>query len=260
MSQPAFANNGNADILQTVLKPYYALYNQANACQGTWANDGSYDGITKEAYQIGYCVQVDSQKIVQTSQGKRMYVIVTGDVAFDAAGDEITGGHVHSGLVGMFVLKPHPTQANTWQVESADPYMNAGSFGHGLTEWRLLQFSPESWGFLNEHGDTHFGVSGTDYVILTPNGKGIMQSWIGSSYNNAATGNCGEAKQPTCDDIQSTFAINRTSVVNRFYPLNIVVTGEMNQQSYAKQSYKLYYLPNKGYITPQNYPLNDLDF
>lgn len=246
-------------FMQTLLKPFYPVYNLANQCQGVWANDGSYDGVTGETYQSGYCVDINAQYIVNTTQGKRLYLLTTGDVAFDEYGQESGGSHVQSGLVGMFVFKP---KGEDWQIEFANPYMNAGSSGRAISEWQFVKLGMDTWGFVGEHSDVHYGVFESSKVILTPDGTGgIIDNWIGASHNDDSF-MCIEAqgKQQPCDNIDATMIVETGDVVNGFYPLFFVVSGYFDGKTYDNRSYHITYQAGKGYVAPSNYPLKHDDW
>lgn len=136
-------NTVAADSMMDALKPYYPLYNEALQCHGVIAPSGSVNGVTNEPYMTGYCIDIDRQKVVETDKGKRLYVLVTGDIRFDDNGKELEYDDIRfdNGLAGMFVLKP---KGSGWQVESAKPTISVGSFGRGLSDWRLQKFSPNA--------------------------------------------------------------------------------------------------------------------
>ena len=241
------------DSVIDILKQYYPLYNEALQCHGVIAPSGSVNGLTKGPYMTGYCIDIDRQKVIETDKGKRLYILITGDVGFDEDGEEVLRGHADSGLVGMFVLKP---KGEGWQVESANPTMNAGSNGLGLGGWDLEQFATNTWGFINEHGDTHQGYYSDSLVILTPSGSGITQSWIGINFNNENAGKC-EDDMSECDDVKATFTVDSSRVVNGFYPLELTINGRTKGKVYADFVYRIHYQKDKGYIEPNDYPLKD---
>lgn len=244
-----------ADSVMDVLKPYYPLYNEALQCHGVIAPSGSVNGVTNEPYMAGYCIDIDRQKVIDTDEGKRLYILITGDVSFDENGEKVLHGHASSGLVGMFVLKP---KNEGWQVESANPYMNAGSSGYGLGGWDLKQFAPSTWGFMNEHSDTHQGYTSTSFVILTPKGRGIMENWIGAGFNSDGSDSCGGQGQRRCNDRSADLAIDTSKTVNGFYPLKLTINGYNKGKNYKDSVYYLKYRKDKGYIQPDNYPLKDI--
>lgn len=250
-----FATNVSAaDSVMDILKPYYPLYNESLQCHGAIAPSGSVNGLTNEPYMAGYCIDIDRQKVIDTNKGKRLYILIKGDVSFDESGEKVLHGHASSGLVGMFVLKP---KGEGWQVESANPYMNAGSSGYGLGGWDLEQFAPNTWGFMNEHGDTHQGYTNTSFVILTPKGRGIMENWIGAGFNSDGSDSCGGQGQRRCNDRSANLTIDTSKTVNGFYPLRLTVSGYNQGKTYKNSIFYLNYQKDKGYVEPNNYPLKD---
>lgn len=247
-------NTSAADSVMDILKPYYLLYNEALQCYGVIAPSGSVNGLTNEPYMTGYCIDIDRQKVIETDKGKRLYILITGDVSFDENGEEVLRGHAASGLVGMFVLKPN---GKGWQVESGNPTMNAGSYGLGLGGWDLKQFAPNTWGFMNEHGDTHQGYTSTSFLILTPNGRGIMENWIGASFDSGGSDGCGGQGQRLCNDRSADLEIDTSKTVNGFYPLKLTVNGYNQGKTYKNSIFSINYQKDKGYIEPNEYPLKD---
>ncbi|MDN5892246.1 MAG: hypothetical protein L0H51_08810 [Psychrobacter sp.] len=243
-----------ADSVMDILKPYYPLYNEALGCHGAIAPSGSVNGLTREPYMTGYCIDIDRQKVIETDKGKRLYILITGDVSFDKNGKEVLRGHGASGLVGMFVLKP---KGEGWQVESANTYMNAGSWGLGLGGWDLEQFAPNTWGFMNEHGDTHQGYTSTSFVILTPDGRGIIENWIGAGFDSGGSDGCGGQGQRLCNDRSADLEIDTSKTVNGFYRLKLTVNGYNQGKTYKNSIFYINYQKDKGYIEPNDYPLKD---
>ena len=249
-------NTSAADSVMDILKPYYPLYNEALGCHGAIAPSGSVNGLTREAYMTGYCIDIDRQKVIETDKGKRLYIVMKGNASFNEDGEalEYTDTRFDSGLVGMFVLKP---KGEGWQVESANPYMNAGSNGLGLSGWDLEQFATNTWGFINEHGDTHQGYTSTSFVILTPNGRGIMENWIGAGFDSDGSDSCGGKGQRLCNDRSADLEIDTSKTVNGFYPLKLTVNGYNQGKTYKNSIFSINYQKNKGYIEPNEYPLKD---
>ena len=240
------------ETLMAVLKSYYPLYNQEFKCHGVISGGYTYDKGQKEGF--GYCVKIDRQIMVRTSKGMRLYIMVTGDLEFDANGDRRLKGHALSGLAGMFILKPN---GNHWQVESASPDMSAGASGYGLHDWKLLKLGPEKWGFVNEHSDLHQGYFESGFIILSSVGNSIVDSFINSEFSNAGTGLCGEELLPACEDIDvKIHSIDKSKVVSGYYPLQLIVNGSIDGKTYKNVIYTSYFNAEKGYQVPDNYPLD----
>lgn len=259
------AFSASAKSVNDIIKEYYPIYNKAKQCQGIIANNGSSDGEEKP-YQSGYCIEIDRQLKVQTKQGKRLYISIIGDVAFHENGYASFGSHADTGLVGMLVLKP---KGSGWEVEYANPAMNAGSFGKGLKDWKLVQVAPDIWGFINIHGDSHSRVSFNEYVILTPDNlsKSIIDSHIGADieyYNEpTAPSGCSKDRQVKyCELLKAKLDIDKTTVINGYYPLEITVHGYKynydgsEKNTYNNQIFRVKYEPKKGYPKLEDYPLD----
>ena len=190
----SLSNVASAKSVNEIIKEYYPIYNKAKQCRGIIANNGSR--IDEDVYlKSGYCIKIDRQLEVKTKQGKRLYVVVIGEVSFNKEGGNDSGSHADTGLVGMFVLKP---QGSGWEVEYANPVMNAGSSGAGLKDWKLIQVAPDIWGFINIHSDSHGSMSFSEYLLLAPDHKlgKIIKSHIGgkSIFSNTPTAPSGCSK------------------------------------------------------------------
>ncbi len=247
-----------------IIKEYYPIYNKAKQCRGIIANDGSSNG-EGTLYQSGYCIKIDRQLRVETKQGTRLYISVIGDIGFNEDGSEAYGAHVFSGLVGLFVLKP---RGSGWEVEYANPAMNAGASGKGLKDWKLIEVAPDKWGFMNIHSDSHYNQSFSEYVLMTPDPKSkkVIDSHIAAkatTENNpiAPSGCSKDRKVEYCTLLKAKLNIDKTTLINGFYPLEITVNGhEYNydgseKKTYNNQVYKIKYEPKKGYQAPKDYPI-----
>ena len=260
----SLSNVASAKTVNEIIKEYYPIYNKAQQCQGIIANNGSR--IDEDVYlKSGYCIKIDRQLEVKTKQGKRLYVVVIGEVSFNKEGGNDSGSHADTGLVGMFVLKP---QDSGWEVEYANPVMNAGASGGGLKDWKLIQVAPDIWGFINIHSDSHGSMSFSEYLLLAPDHKSgkIIKSHIGgkSTFSNTPTAPSGcskDRKVEYCTLLKAKLNIDKTTLINGFYPLEITVNGhEYNyngseKKTYNNQVYKIKYEPKKGYQAPKEYPL-----
>ena len=257
----SLSNVASAKTVNEIIKEYYPIYNKAKQCQGILANNGSSDG-EDTLNQSGYCIEVDRQLKVETKQGTRLYISVIGDIGFNKDGSEAYAAHVFSGLVGMFVLKP---QGSGWEVESANPAMNAGSFGKGLKDWKLIQVAPDKWGFINIHSDSHWVHSGSAFVLLTPDKSNIRRSWIEAKYehSNGGSGSAGGCSNPdasACTLLKAKLGVNKKTIINGFYPLEITLNGFEDDKVYKNKVYIIKYQPRLGYQVPNDYPMKDVSF
>lgn len=257
----SLSNVASAKSVNEIIKEYYPIYNETKQCRGIIANDGSSGG-EGAFYQSGYCIEIDRQLEMETKKGKRLYVLVIGDIGFNEDGSEAYGAHVFSGLVGMFVLKP---QGSGWEVESANPAMNAGAFGKGLKDWKLIQFSPDKWGFINIHSDSHWVHSGSAFVLLTPDDSSIRRSWVEAKYehSNAGAGSAGSCSNPdadTCTLLKAKLGVNKKKIINGFYPLEVTLNGFEDDKVYKNKVYMIKYQPRLGYQVPNDYPMKDVSF
>lgn len=251
-------NTFAAHSVMDVLKPYYPLYNEALQCHGVMAPSGSVNSLTNEPYMTGYCIDVDKQKVIKTDKGERLYILVTGDVSFDKNGKKLAYADTRfdNGLVGMFVLKP---KGSSWEIESAKPTISVGSYGRGLSDWRLQQLSPRTWGFLNQHSNALQGYYSDSLVILTPDGHSILENWIGINYNNEDAGKC-EDNMSECDGVKTIFTVDTSKIINGFYPIETTIDGRVKGKIYNSATYRINYQKNKGYVEPKNYPLRNMGY
>ena len=227
---------------EQTLSKYFPKYNRANQC---WVADVA---------QGTYCMKIDTSKTVDTSAGKQRYILAAGSL-YDFTTNEVAGGHANSGNVAMFVLK---LMNNKWQVISAKIEINAGAFGQAPTNWTFHQFGPDTYGFLNEHGDAQQGYAGSHYVILTPNGKSIAEHWVGASVSNGGA----EVSPSKLNEVESKIKIDRSeSVKTGLYPLLITLNGKMGKKNFKNSVHKIPYDPaKKTYVEPKNYPLKDIEY
>ena len=257
----SLSNVASAKSVNEIIKEYYPIYNETKQCRGIIANDGSSNG-EGTLYQSGYCIKIDRQLRVETKQGTRLYISVIGDIGFNEDGSEAYGAHVFSGLVGMFVLKP---QGSGWEIEYANPAMNAGASGEGLKDWKLIQVAPDKWGFINIHSDSHWVYSGSAFILLTPDKSNIRRSWIEAKYEHSnagsgSAGGCSNSDASTCTLLKAKLNVNKNTVINGFYPLEITLNGFEEDKVYKNQVYLIKYQPRLGYQVPNDYPMKDVSF
>ena len=131
-----------------------------------------------------------------------------------------------------------------------------------------MQVAPDTWGFINIHSDSHGSMSFSEYLLLAPDHKlgKIIKSHIGgkSIFSNTPTAPSGcskDRKVKYCTLLKAKLNIDKTTLINGFYPLEIRVNGhEYNyngseKKTYNNQVYKIKYEPKKGYQAPKEYPL-----
>jgi len=258
LARPFQTNNSisKKTLMASILKPYYPHYNKKLNCQSVIVDSSFYGVFSNGDNKAGYCVEIDRQVMVDTDRGKRLYILVTGDIKFGEQEGElidINDALFYPGLVGMFVLKAN---GNDWEVESASPIMSAGVQGMGLRDWKLMRFASNTWGFVNEDGYEYLGYIETRLVILTPNGQNIIKSTISNSSYSADTDLCNDEIKQVCDDIKAKLQpIDKSKVVDGFYPLKFTVNGKKDNKIYKNSSYSFYYKRGKGYQVPKDYPL-----
>ena len=237
------ASWASADAVdEQTLNKYFPQYSRANQCWIANVEQGSY------------CMKIDASKTVNTTSGKQRFILVAGD-RFDFTQNIPNGSHVDSGTVAMFVLQQIN---NKWQVIAADTEIDVGAYGRAPTDWAFHQFGPDTYGFLNEHGDAHQGYAGSDYAILVPDGKKIAKHWVGASANDE-NADLDEAKVTV---LESKLEIDSSvSVKTGLYPLLITVNGKEGKKRYNNSVYKIPYDQTKKiYTPPKNYPLGKRDY
>ncbi|MGP4119818.1 hypothetical protein ACT3N8_08380 [Psychrobacter aquimaris] len=242
--------------LMGLLESYYPFYNKKLKCHSVVIDSSFYGVFSAEDKKTGHCVEIDRQIMVETNKGKRLYVLVTGDIKFGEHDEGLIDSNKalsHQGLVGMFVLKPN---GNNWKIESASPIMSAGAQGMGLHDWKLMRFAPNTWGFVNEDGYEYLGYVETRLVILTPSGQNIIKSLINNSNFSAYTDLCSDEVKRVCDDINAKLQrIDTSKAVDGFYPLSFTINGRKNNKTYKNANYTFYYKKGQGYQIPDNYPI-----
>ena len=231
----------HADTIdEQTMKQYFSQYNRANQCWVANVEQGSY------------CMKIDASKIVDTASGKQKYILVAGD-RYDFTKNEADGAHVHSGTVAMFVLRQ---VNNKWQVIAADTEIDVGAYGRAPTDWTFHQFGPDTYGFLNVHGDMHQGHMGSDYAILVHDGKKIAKHWVGAGADNENA----DVDEAEVTVLESKLKVDSSaSVKTGLYPLLITVNGRDGKKRYSNSVYKIPYdQTKKTYAPPKNYPLGGI--
>lgn len=246
----------NETLMVDILKPYYPFYNEALQCHSVVVDSSFYSVFSSDDNKVGHCVEIDRQVMVDTDAGKRLYVLVTGDVRFGEHNEGLMDSNdalSYGGLVGMFVLKP---EGDNWKIESSSPIMSVGAQGMGLRDWQLMRFAPNTWGFVNEDGYEYLGYIETSLVILTPDKQNIIKSAINNSNFSAYTDLCSDEVKLLCDDIKAKLQhIDTSETVDGFYSLEFMVNGRKDNKNYKDVNYTIYYKQGQGYQVPDNYPI-----
>ncbi len=227
---PAFAGQN----VKLLMNKYYSPINKSSNCRYTVGGQG----------KDKYCMKVKKSKQVNTKQGKRLYLLMTGNSVEETA-------RAYGGLVGMFVFAPDGK--GKWKVISAKSHIEMGSSGYAPKDWTFHQFAPNQWGFLTTTSFAMGGQFTEAFNIVTPNGKSINDNMImkHNSYQDC------KFSKVACYDLSATLKINRKKVVNGYYPLILTVNGYDNEtgKKYKNRKYQAIYKKGKGYVMAKNYPL-----
>lgn len=203
----------------------------------------------KYSDDLKYCVKLAKAEAVNTTQGKRIYILMTGNTE--------DGGHPTPGIVGMFVFAPDVSdgQDNTWKVVSADANKALGSFGHAPSKWSFHQFAANTYGFTTEHGYTNMGESNSYYLLLTPHKSTILENTIPSGIfvDNLSFCSTGDNQ---CTDITGKLSINNKKSTNGFYQLSMILNGNIDNTKYRNKQYSISYKKGKGYVPSASYPIS----
>lgn len=239
-----------AQSVDEILDHYYSGYDKEEDCRTTSRFDDDYKSYQK------YCMKYNIQKTVDTDKGKRLYMLAHGyNFEWSTSG-------LREEVVGLFVLKPDEN-GNGWDIETAKPVIRATMNGSEEGKWTFHQFAPNTYGFLTTGSVGGGGASIGQFNIIIPNGKSVVYNNIGSESNNLATAGCENkkfyGKNIKCEDLSATIEIDRSTVINGFYPLDLTLNGkDIKGKIYKNKVYRINYQKEKGYVEPNNYPLKDL--
>lgn len=112
---------------------------------------------------------------------------------------------------------------------------------------------------MNQHSNALQGYYSDSLVILTPDGRDIRESWIGTQYNDEDAGKC-EDDLSECDIVKTVFAIDTSKTINGFYPLTMIIDGRVRGKVYHSTIYRIEYQKDKGYVEPEDYPLKNMGY
>lgn len=166
---------------EQIVQRHYRNYSQQHRCFRASPSDAELEYNTN--YGSEFCMRQTKREIRQTTQGRLMYLLYTGD-NFDFSKGESTGGRVQSGLVGIFVLKQ---VRGGWQLLAAKPYIEIGTYGVApeAKYWSFRQFGRARWGFMTPMSYLSHGYASSEILIFTHNGSGkVSESRITTKTNN----------------------------------------------------------------------------
>lgn len=239
------------DMIEQTLSQYYPQYSLIQKCHIAENEEGLF------------CLREDARKIIDTTNGKQLYLLMSGN-AINPHTHEEGGAHVQTGMVGMFVFQQ---KGKSWQLSYAKPDIFIGTFGYAPKDWQLHRFGIETWGFLNTIGDMHQGYSGSQYLILLPKGQDAIETYtVMASVANTAAKICEQEVNPQAC-LNKTYELDSQLRIRRdmpakdgIYPLQLTVNGHEGAKKYQNKKYIFHFNHAKGYLPPRNYPLQSHDY
>ena len=258
-----------AQTPEQIVQRHYRNYSQQHRCFRASPSDAELEYNTN--YGSEFCMRQTKREIRQTTQGRLMYLLYTGD-NFDFSKGESTGGRVQSGLVGIFVLKQ---VRGGWQLLAAKPYIEIGTYGVApeAKYWSFRQFGRARWGFMTPMSYLSHGYASSEILIFTHNGSGkVSESRITTKTNNGyILDNCrtnrdtGQPNTPAerqkCRGewykLSADFSIAiHARPTAGFYPLQLTVSGFDGFKRYRNQTFLIHYnVAKESYVEPRTYPL-----
>ena len=226
-----------------------------------------------EQPMAGYCMKFVSEELVDTAQGKRRYIFLSGD--------RLTGCKDCLGLNSLFVFTS--TDGKDWQlVKHKEIEGGHGYWGRGSVNVKWLETGPGLWGIASEQ-DYMLGGERRSTVILHDDGKEIRDTVIRTYFDglggpeycndekNLKLSNVTQAEcyansvnlKATIDERKDLPAVDNT------YPLQVTVDGYDGMKligegkdakgqpikEYKQEKFIFSYDAEKhDYITPANYP------
>lgn len=235
-SQSALAN----EYEPTILEQNYRHSNQ---------HDCYIYNYSKENRNERYCMEEVFNKVVRVNGLERMYYVTVGKGVDSNTGEGINGFFIYELQDGRYrkIFSSHNEVGGNY-------YENKG-----VTDWKIKEFAPDVWGFYAiSAGYAGGGFFSDNHVVSIPQQNKLQMSFLTNTYNNEGSIQCYE-EENHCVDLESEFVIDRNQVVNQFYPINLIVYGKEGKKLYNHQVYQSIYVPNKGYVTPNNYPQSKFD-
>lgn len=203
-----------------------------------------------------FCMRFHSEKIIDTTAGKRRYLLFIGD--------DPTGGHAYGGLVDFMIFN---AAGDSWTLAHQGAY-EIGAWGEAPTEWQWLEFAPQRWGVQGESGFSQMGYSSTAYNLIREDGDQIRYQFIHAGSSNTASRDCDEEpkkQRKACREslysLESAFKLRPDlGAENGAYPIEIQVSGEVGtKKRYKNESYIFKYNPKEQqYVVPADYPIEGI--
>ena len=226
-----------------------------------------------EQPMAGYCMKFVSEKLVDTAQGKRRYIFLSGD--------RLTGCKDCLDLNSLFVFTS--IDGEDWQlVDHTDIVGSNGDWGRGSVDVKWLETGPGLWGIASEQ-DYMLGGERRSTVILHDDGKEIRDTVIRTYFDGLGGPEyCNDEKnlklsnvtQAECYansvNLKATIDVRKDlPAVDNTYPLQVTVDGYDGMKlmgegkdakgqpikEYKQEKFIFSYDAEKhDYITPANYP------
>jgi len=231
--------------IQKTITSFYSAYDKKRQC---WVAKDKHDRSQH------YCLKLINFKQIQTDEGKRYYILLSGEVLNEKG--EPFGAHVSSGLVGAFVF-------HNSRLVAHDAYYPIGAFGKPPEDWSIIKLSDDDyWAWLSEWGDCHFGYCGGRYVLLAPYGKNMKNlAAFTSSYSDEGTG---KFENGGATNLESSLIVDTTQKAEQktgIYPLKITIKGENAGKALKQSEWILPFNRKKwAYIEPKGWALADREF
>lgn len=238
-SQAVLAN----DNLPDVHKENYH-YNNKHQC---YAQSYRKENGSNELY----CMKEENtfSRTVRVNGIERLYYTTTGTGASSGTGEGINGFFIYELQGGRYkkIFSAH-------HEISGNYYANEGAL-----DWRVREFAPNVWGFYTiSSGWAGGGGFSNFHTIVIPQQNKLLINNLYQAISNEYGTACLENKNE-CVGLETELVIDRSKVINGFYPLNLIVYGQDKSKFYNHQTFQSIYIPNQGYAKPSNYPYNRFD-